>query len=118
MGLSRTLVDPALPGPTLPTGVNYGTAGLTPCPGACKGEHAQGHTRSSARQSSAAAGEGLGREAGRARRVGRHEPLGLELAEVPPVDVADARAPRRLAVALVAPGGGEILDFGAARGGL
>ena len=30
------LVDPALPGPTLPTGVNYGTAGLTPCPGACK----------------------------------------------------------------------------------
>ena len=72
----------------------------------------------SGRQSSAAAGEGLGREAGRARRVGRHEPLGLELAEVPPVDVADARAPRRLAVALVAPGGGEILDFGAARGGL
>ena len=36
VGLSRTLVDPALPGPTLPTGVNYGTAGLTPCPGACK----------------------------------------------------------------------------------
>ena len=58
----------------------------------------------SGRQSSAAAGEGLGREAGRARRVGRHEPLGLELAEVPPVNVADARAPRRLAVALVAPG--------------
>ena len=81
-------------------------------------EHAQGHTRSSARQSSAAAVEGLGREVGRARRVGRHEPLGLELAEVPPVNVADARAPRRLAVALVAPGGGEILDFGAARGGL
>ena len=36
VGLSRMLVDPALPGPTLPTGVNYGTAGLTPCPGACK----------------------------------------------------------------------------------
>ena len=36
VGLSRILVDPALPGPTLPTGVNYGTAGLTPCPGACK----------------------------------------------------------------------------------
>ena len=37
VGLSRMLVDPALPGPTLPTGVNFGTAGLTPCPGACKG---------------------------------------------------------------------------------
>ena len=33
------LVDPALPGPTLPTGVNYGTAGLTPCPGACKANY-------------------------------------------------------------------------------